>query len=87
MQDSEKEFGLLVKNMEIDNQIHFYMKIYNEVVFHDHYHAYHVVHNKKDFQVRLYNDLPPIAPCLSIVKNGVCYVATRCFIKKKKKKK
>ena len=77
MQDSEKEFGQIVKIMEIDNQIHFYTKIYNEVVFHDHYHAYNVTHNKKDFQVRLYNDLPLIAPCLSIVKNGVRYVATR----------
>ena len=63
------------------------MKIYNEVVFHDHYHAYYVVHNKKDFQVRLYNDLPPIAPCLSVVKNGVHYVATRYVLYKKKNKK
>lgn len=74
---SEKEFGEILKIIKVNNEVIFHLNIFNEITFDDHVHAYIVNSKPVSKQFISYNNLPLIAPCLSVVINGTHYVATR----------
>ena len=76
MRQSETEFGEIIKILKINNVIYFYTKIYEEVTFDYSYHAYNV-HNKNVYKLCKYEELPVIAPCLSIKIKNNHFIATR----------
>ena len=76
MQKSETEFGEIMKIFRHDNITYFYMKIYEQITFDNHCHAY-TVKCKNIYKLFKYEDLPVIAPCLSVKVKNDHFIATR----------
>lgn len=76
MLESETEFGEIVEIVNVNNVIYFYMKMYVQVTFDYHYHAY-TVNSRNLRKLFKYEDLPVIAPCLSIKLKDTHFIATR----------
>lgn len=76
LQETEKQFGKILKVIKIENDIFFHLAIYEEVTFDEHVHSY-IVEQKKEAAFFKLSDLPIIAPCLYIKKNNTHFICTR----------
>ena len=68
MLESEIKFGEIVKILKVNNVISFHMQLYEQVTFDYHYHAY-TTNSMNLCKLYKYEELPKIAPCLSIKMN------------------
>ena len=76
VESSEKEFGAILKIINVKD-LFFHVKIFEEITFDEHYHAY-IVHPKgNDNKFIKYSDLPAITPCLSVKNHNTHFVSTR----------
>ena len=76
-EQSEEEFGEIIKIIEVNGDIFFHLKIYEEIVFDDHCHAYIVNLKSKEKKFIKYMELLVVTPCLSMKKNYVHNISTR----------
>lgn len=76
MKESEIEFGNIIDIVEFENEIYFYMQVFEEVTFDFHYHAY-IVSNKNEYKLIKKKDLPNIMPALSVKKFDTHFIVTR----------
>ena len=76
MEESEKNFGETLDILIVNDEVYFYVNIYNEVTFDSHYHAY-IVQNSNNCKLLKHKDLPTICPLLSVHKNNTHYIAAR----------
>ena len=77
MVNSEKEFGEILKIINVKDELFFHMKIFEEITFDEHYHA-NIVHPKgNDNKFIKYSNLPAISPCLSVKNHNTHFVSTR----------
>ena len=76
MHKSEKQFGKITKIMQIEGEIYFNVTIFEEVTFDEHFHAYIVEQGEEEKLIKQ-QDVPNIAPCLSIKSKNVHYISTR----------
>ena len=77
MENSEKEFGEILKIINVKDELFFHVKIFEEITFDEHYHAY-IVHPKgNDNKFIKYSDLPAISPCLSVKNHNTHFFSTR----------
>lgn len=75
-QKSEIEFGQIEKISKVEEKLVFHLKIFEEIIFDSHVHAYIVQSTNKTECVNPDN-LPKITPCLSVTKKNVHYIATQ----------
>lgn len=73
----EKEFGKITKLMKIENEIFLLVKLYDEIIFNEHYHAYVIQQKSEEEKLFNYKDLPNVPPCLSVLRRNVQFVVTR----------
>ena len=67
-EDLQLQFGEIIDIINLDNQIFFYIKVYDEMFFDEHYHVY-VVEEKNENRLVEFKTLPVIMPVSSIKKN------------------
>ena len=77
IKESEVEFGRILKILKVKDNILLHFKIFREITFDDHFHAFIVNLNCNETKLLNYNDLPNIAPALSIQKNDTHFIALR----------
>ena len=65
IEESEKQFGEIIKIIKVNNDIYFHINIFQEITFDEHYHAYVVENSKKTEYLKL-SELPLVCPCLLI---------------------
>lgn len=80
MDNLEEEFGEIIEIVVQNDEVYFYMKIYHEYTFYEHYHAYLVVRNDHECKKYKLSDLPIIAPCLSVIINNQHFIASRYIL-------
>lgn len=80
MDEMEKEFGETIEIFVENDGIYFYMKIYCEITFDDHCHAYIVSRKNCEFKKFKQTDLPVIAPCLSVKLNDNHFIASKYIL-------
>ena len=73
MQESEQQFGEVIKIIKVNDDIYFHINIFQEITFDEHYHAYIVENSKKTEYMKL-SELPLVCPCLSIKKRTCHYI-------------
>ena len=77
MENSEKEFGEILNIINIKDDLFFYVNIFEEITFDEHYHAY-IVHPKGNgIKLIKYSDLPAIPPYLTVKNHNTHFVSTR----------
>ena len=76
MLESEMKFGEIIKILKVNHVIYFHMKSYEQVTFDYHYHAY-TINSMNLCKLYKYEELPKIAPCLSMKMNKTHFIATR----------
>ena len=75
MKESEVEFGTILKILRMKDNIFFIFKIFREITFDDHVHAFIVNQNSNETKLVNHNDLPNIAPALPVQKNNTLFIA------------
>lgn len=73
----EKIFGEIVEIHRQQNSVEFLLRLYEEVTFDNHVHAYILQDLKQDNIIRNFEDLPPFPPCFTIKKDDVVYCITQ----------
>ena len=76
MRGSEKEFGKIIKIVQIKHEIFFDVEVFKELTFDDHYHAYIVEEGGKE-KLMQQKEIPNIAPCLSIKIKNTHFISAR----------
>lgn len=79
LENTEKEFGKIVEIVVFNNEIHFYLELYEEITFDEHYHAY-IVSCTNKYRLLSYKNLPTIPPVLLCVKNDTKFIATEYIL-------
>ena len=59
------EFGEILKIIRINDEIYFHLKVLEESIFDDHYHAY-VIEDTHKFKLLKYEDIKCICTALSV---------------------
>lgn len=77
MEESEIEFGEIVKIIKINDDAYFQINVFDEIIFDDHFHSYHVKKRVNEVRIVKYADLLIIAPCISIKKRKTHFVSPK----------
>lgn len=79
IKETEIEFGKIIKIFEINDSVYFHLKLYDEITFDEHSHAYIVCETSNE-KLLNYDNLPNAEPCLYVKRGETHFIASRYYL-------